>query len=206
MNKTRILIADDHKIVRKGLAALFQTTDDLCVAGEASDGEEAVAEALRLRPDVVIMDLMMPVKGGTAAAAEIHEKLPNTRILILTTFGSADGLAHALESGASGALLKSDDDELIIEAIRSVAAGHRCVSPEIERLLAEDPPVPELTARQLEILEAVTRGLTNAEIATMLGIRQDSVKKLVMAVCEKIGASNRTEAAVIALRKHLLKI
>ncbi len=206
MNKTRILIADDHKIVRKGLAALFQTTDDLCVAGEASDGEEAVAEALRLRPDVVVMDLMMPVKDGTAAAAEINAKLPETRILILTTFGSADGLAHALESGASGALLKSDDDELIIEAIRSVAAGRRCVSPEIERLLAEDPPVPELTARQLEILEAVTRGLTNAEIATMLGIRQDSVKKLVMAVCEKIGASNRTEAAVIALRKHLLKI
>ena len=206
MNKIKIVVADDHKIVRKGLMALFKTTKDLEVVGEASDGEEAVALALSAKPDVIIMDLMMPLKDGVSATAEIHAKQPETRIIILTTFGTSDGIAHALDSGASGAVLKSADDDLLIEAIREVAVGHRYVSAEIQRLLAEDPPVPELTERQTEILQAVTRGLTNADIATLLGIRQDSVKKLITAICSKIGAANRTEAAVIALRKHLLKI
>ena len=205
MNKIRIVVADDHKIVRKGLMALFQTTKDLEVIGEASDGDEAVAIALSARPDVVMMDLMMPVKDGVTATAELHAKLPDTKIIILTTFGTSDGIAHALENGAPGAILKSADDDLLIKAIHEVTAGNRYISAEIEHLLEEDPPVPELTARQTEILQAVTRGLTNSDIATLLGIRQDSVKKLVTAVCSKIGAANRTAAAVIALRKHLLK-
>ena len=204
--KTKVLVADDHKIVRIGLVSLLKTVKDLEVVGEASDGDEAVTLAQRTRPDVVVMDLMMPQKDGVAATAEIHALLPETRILILTTFGTSDGIARALESGAIGAVMKTADDRLLIEAIREVAAGHRYLSDDIQRLLADDPPIPELTERQSEILRSITRGLTNADIAKLLGIREDSVKKLVATVCSKIGAANRTEAAVIALRKHLLKV
>jgi len=204
--KIRILVADDHKIVRIGLVSLLNTIDGLEVIGEASDGDEAVAIAQRTRPDVVVMDLMMPNKDGDTATAEIHAMLPETRILILTTFGTSDGIARALASGATGAVMKTADDRLLVEAIREVASGRRYISDDIRRLLAEDPPIPELTDRQMEILQSITRGLTNADIAKLLGIREDSVKKLVATVCTKIGAANRTEAAVIAIRKHLLKL
>jgi len=204
--KIRILVADDHKIVRIGLVSLLNTIDGLEVIGEASDGDEAVTIAERTRPDVVVMDLMMPKKDGDTATAEIHAMLPETRILILTTFGTSDGIARALASGATGAVMKTADDRLLVEAIREVASGRRYISDDIRRLLAEDPPIPELTDRQMEILQSITRGLTNADIAKLLGIREDSVKKLVATVCTKIGAANRTEAAVIAIRKHLLKL
>ena len=204
--KIRILVADDHKIVRIGLVSLLNTIDGLEVIGEASDGDEVVTIAQRTRPDVVVMDLMMPKKDGDTATAEIHAMLPETRILILTTFGTSDGIARALASGATGAVMKTADDRLLVEAIREVASGRRYISDDIRRLLAEDPPIPELTDRQMEILQSITRGLTNADIAKLLGIREDSVKKLVATVCTKIGAANRTEAAVIAIRKHLLKL
>jgi len=204
--KIKVLVADDHKIVRIGLVSLLKTVKDLEVVGEASDGNEAIALAQQTRPDVAVIDLMMPQKDGIAATAEIHALLPETRILILTTFGTSDGIARALASGAIGAVMKTADDRLLIEAIREVAAGRRYLSDDIQRLLADDPPIPELTERQSEILRSITRGLTNADIAKLLGIREDSVKKLVATVCSKIGAANRTEAAVIALRKHLLKV
>ena len=204
--KIKVLVADDHKIVRIGLVSLLKTVKDLEVVGEASDGNEAIALAQQTRPDVAVIDLMMPQKDGVAATAEIHALLPETRILILTTFGTSDGIARALASGAIGAVMKTADDRLLIEAIREVAAGHRYLSEDIQRLLADDPPIPELTERQSEILRSIARGLTNADIAKLLGIREDSVKKLVATVCAKIGAANRTEAAVIALRKHLLKV
>ena len=204
--KIRILVADDHKIVRIGLVSLLNTIDGLEVIGEASDGDEVVTIAQRTRPDVVVMDLMMPKKDGDTATAEIHAMLPETRILILTTFGTSDGIARALASGATGAVMKTANDRLLVEAIREVASGRRYISDDIRRLLAEDPPIPELTDRQMEILQSITRGLTNADIAKLLGIREDSVKKLVATVCTKIGAANRTEAAVIAIRKHLLKL
>ena len=204
--KIKVLVADDHKIVRIGLVSLLKTVKDLEVVGEASDGNEAIALAQQTRPDVAVIDLMMPQKDGVAATAEIHALLPETRILILTTFGTSDGIARALASGAIGAVMKTADDRLLIEAIREVAAGHRYLSDDIQRLLADDPPIPELTERQSEILRLITRGLTNADIAKLLGIREDSVKKLVATVCSKIGAANRTEAAVIALRKYLLKV
>ena len=204
--KIKVLVADDHKIVRIGLVSLLKTVKDLEVVGEASDGNEAIALAQQTCPDVAVIDLMMPQKDGVAATAEIHALLPETRILILTTFGTSDGIARALASGAIGAVMKTADDRLLIEAIREVAAGHRYLSDDIQRLLADDPPIPELTERQSEILRLITRGLTNADIAKLLGIREDSVKKLVATVCSKIGAANRTEAAVIALRKYLLKV
>lgn len=203
---TRILIADDHAIVRMGLASLLGTQDGFEVVGDAEDGEMAVKKALKLKPDVVIMDLMMPKKDGAEATAEIHAALPETKILILTTFGTSDGIANALNSGASGALMKNSPNDQLVKALRTVAAGGRAISDEIERLMEEDPPAKALTPRQMEILEGMTRGLTNQDIARELGIREDRVKGHVNTIFAKLGAANRTEAVAIALRKHLLRL
>ena len=204
--KIKILIADDHAIVRIGLSALLKTEPDLSVVGVAKDGEEAVAEALRLKPDVIVMDLMMPKKNGVEATAEIHEKLPSTKIVILTTFAASDGIKHALDAGATGAVMKTAEDAELVSIIRTVAAGGTVISDEIQQLLTEDPPAEELTPRQLEILESVTRGFTNADIAKQLGLREQSVKEHISAILVKIGAANRSEAVAITMRKHLLKI
>ena len=205
-NTIRVLIADDHTIVRIGLRTLLGAEKDIEVVGEAKNGEMAMKEALRLRPDVVIMDLMMPKMDGAEATAVLHEKLPETKVIILTTFGSSDGIAHAIESGAAGALMKTADDAVLISTIRSVAGGKTVISPDIKRLLAEDPPIPVLTTRQAEVLQSMMRGLTNRDIAKQLGIRQDGVNEHVAAILAKIGAANRTEAVAIALRKHRLKL
>lgn len=205
-NTIRVLIADDHTIVRIGLRTLLGAEKDIEVVGEAKNGEMAVKEALRLRPDVVIMDLMMPKMDGAEATAALHERLPETKVIILTTFGSSDGIAHAIESGAAGALMKTADDAALISTIRSVAGGKTVISPDIKRLLAENPPIPVLTTRQTEVLQSMMRGLTNRDIAKQLGIRQDGVNEHVAAILAKIGAANRTEAVAIALRKHLLKL
>ncbi len=205
-DKIKVLIADDHTIVRIGLATLLNTEKDIEVVGEAKNGDMAVREALRVNPDVIIMDLMMPIKDGATATAEIREKLPTAKVIILTTFGASDGIAHALEAGAAGALMKTADDALIVSTVRDVVAGRTVISPDIKRLMAEDPPIPNLTERQAEVLQSMTRGLTNRDIAKQLGIRQDRVNEHVAAILTKIGAANRTEAVAIALRKHLLKI
>ena len=204
--KIKILIADDHAIVRIGLSALLKTEPDLSVVGVAKDGEEAVAEATRLKPDVIVMDLMMPKKNGVEATAEIHERLPDTKIVILTTFAASDGIKHALDAGATGAVMKTAEDAELVSIIRAVAAGGTVISSEIRQLLTEDPPTEELTPRQLEILESVTRGFTNADIAKQLGLREQSVKEHISAILVKIGAANRSEAVAITMRKHLLKI
>ena len=205
-DKIRILIADDHTIVRMGLTALLETETDIEVVGQAKNGVEAIAESCRLSPDIVIMDLMMPKKDGVEATAELKELQPDVKVIILTTFGTSDGIAHAIESGASGAVLKNAEDTELVTAIRKVAKGGNYLSPEIKRQLTEDPPVPELTPRQIQVLQSMTRGLTNRDIAKQLGIRQDGVNLHVNAILQKIGAANRTEAVAIAMRKHLLKM
>ena len=204
--KIKALIADDHTIVRAGLAALLGTEKDLEIAGQAKNGVEAVWEAIRLLPDVIIMDLMMPKKDGVEATAEITEKVPTAKVILLTTFGTSDGIAHALRVGARGAILKNADNNQLASAIRKVARGEEYVSPEIRQQLAVDPPIPELTPRQKDILASMIRGLTDRDIARQLGIRQDGVNEHVSAILQKLGAANRTEAVAVALRKHLLKI
>ena len=205
-NKIKVLIADDHAIVRMGLSALLSAKKDIEVVGQARNGEAAVRDALRLAPDVVVMDLMMPKRDGVSATAEIKAKRPDTKIIILTTFATSDGITKALEAGATGAILKNAENASLVTMIRKVAAGERVLAPEVEELLQEDPPVEKLTPRQAEVLESLSRGLTNKDIARQLGISDRSVDEHVEALLQKIGASNRTEAVVIALRKHLLKI
>ena len=204
-NKIRILIADDHKMVRDGLAALLGTKRDLEVIGAVGNGQEAVEKALALKPNVVIMDLMMPIMDGVEATREIRKAAPTVQILVLTTFGTSDGIAYAIEAGALGAMMKSADHEELAEAIRKVAGGEQAISEEVALQMKIDPPIPNLTPRQMEILDSMVRGLNNLDIAKQLGIRRDGVKEHVNAILTKIGASNRTEAVAIALRKHLLK-
>ena len=203
--RIKVLIADDHTIVRAGLAALLGTERDLEIVGQAKNGVEAVREAVRLLPDVIIMDLMMPKKDGVQATAEIAAKVPSAKVILLTTSGTPDGIAHALRNGAKGAILTNADNAQLATAIRKVARGEEFISPDIRQQLAVDPPIPELTPRQRDILASMIRGLTDRDIARQLGIRQDGVNDHVSAILQKLGAANRTEAVVIALRKHLLK-
>ena len=205
-NPIKILIADDHKMVRAGLAALLETEADLSVVGQAANGKEALDLAFELKPDVVIMDLMMPIMDGVRATEELHRRNPKIRILVLTTYGSSDGIAHALASGAMGALMKSADNTELVQAVRRLARGERSIAKDIQHQLETDPPVPELTPRQKDILNSMVLGLSNPDIAKKLGIRRDGVKAHINAILNKVGAANRTEAVAIALRKHLLKI
>ena len=206
MKKIRIIIADDHAVMRMGLIALFDTVDEFEVVAEATDGKAAVELALRHKPDVVIMDLVMPVLDGVSATEKIAKSCPNVRVLLLTTYGSSDGIAHALDAGAFGAVLKSASNDELISSIKAVAAGQKSISGDVQRLLQDDPPIKPLTPRQAEILSYVTRGLTNQDIAQVLGIRVDGVGQNLTAIFEKLGAANRAEAITIALRKHLLKL
>ena len=206
MNKIKVLVADDHAIVRIGLKSVLDYETDIEVVGEAKNGIEAVQEAERTQPDVIIMDLVMPRKDGVSATREIHDRLPDTKILILTTFGTSDGIAHALEEGASGAMMKTADDEKIVSAIRRIARGETYISPDIRRQLEENPPVPKLSPRQTEVLSKIANGKSNKEIAAQLGIRIDSVEDIANALYAKLSVSNRAEAVDVAHRKHLLKI
>jgi NarL family two-component system response regulator LiaR len=204
MGKIKVMIADDHAIVRIGLRSVLGYEQDIEVVGEAKNGVEAVREAESSRPDVVVMDLMMPRKDGVSATREILRILPDARILILTTFGKSDGIAHALEAGAAGAMMKTADDGMIVSAIRRVARGERYISPDVRRQLEESPPVARLSQRQTEVLKEIAQGRSNKEIATKLGIRPDSVEDIANALYAKLGVSNRAEAVDVAHRKQLL--
>ena len=203
--KIKVLIADDHTIVRAGLTALLGTEKDIEVVGEAKNGAEAVSNAVELQPDIVIMDLMMPKMDGVEATKELLRKAPSVKTILLTTYGTSDGIAHALRAGARGAVLKNADNSELAKAIRIVAQGGDYISPDIRQQLAADPPVPDLTPRQSEILESMVRGLTDRDIAALLGLSTESVSEHVGAIRQKIGAANRTEAVAIAMRKYLLK-
>ena len=206
MKPISILIADDHALVRMGLAALFASTDDLSVVGQARDGREAVRLTGELHPDIVLMDLQMPRMNGIDATQAIRKSHPDTKVIILTTFSTSDGLADALEAGAEGAFMKSTDNQKLIAGIRKVASGGKAISPEVQRQLATDPPLPKLSPRQAEIVAALTKGLANKEIAESLGLSIPRVEELIRTLLAKLHAANRTEIVAIALRKHLLKI
>ena len=205
MEPIKILIADDHAIVRMGLMTLLDAQEGFKVVGAACDGRQAVARALKLRPDVIVMDLVMPKKDGIAATAELHEKLPTARCIILTSFGTADELRPAIKAGAAGILLKSSANSKLVSAIRKVAAGKTVIADDVEHLLSDEEKTPDLSPRQREILESITRGLSNAEIALPLDISDESVKTHMTKLFAKLGAANRSEAVAIAFRKHLLK-
>lgn len=206
MDEIKVLIADDHAIVRMGLIALLESDDDIRVVGEAEDGDSAVRKVLKLKPNVVIMDILMPDTDGIAATRKIKERQSETKVLILTTSTVSDDLARALQAGADGIITKATANAKLLTAVRSVANGKRVIPPNVSDLIANDPPIRPLTDRQLKILDFITRGLSNADIAKQLCIREDSVREHLDAIYTKLDAANRSEAIGIALRKHLLKI
>ena len=206
MSKIRRLVADDHTIVRIGLTALLSTQKDILVVGEAKNGDEAICKATRLNPDIIIMDLIMPHKDGVSAITELKEKTPDVKIIVLTSFATSDDISHALNAGADGAVLKTDGDNELIAAIHTIITGGRFISPQINQMLKQSPPVPVLTERQQYIVSYIAKGLTNNDIAEALNISPTVVREHITAILAKIGASNRAEAVAIALRKHLLKL
>ena len=206
MKSIRILIADDHALLRHGLVMVFALHKDLTVVGEAKNGIEALKIAKTTSPDVIIMDISMPGMDGVEATRRIHQEVPSAKILILTTFGTSADVARALREGASGALVKDADDDELVKAIRNVAAGKQAFSREIKAMLKSEPEPPELTERQRELLSSIVKGLASEAIAANLGISAYSVNQQLDAIRKKLGAANRTEAVAIALRKHLLKI
>ena len=206
MEKIKVMIVDDHAILRMGLASLLNAKKDIEVVGEADSGAAALRKAPKLKPDVIVMDLMMPGMDGAETTRRLKELMPEARILILTTFGTADGIAHALSAGARGALLKNVEFSDLANAIRKIAAGEKVVADEIQRILASEPAIKTLSPRQRQILESMVRGLSNDDISKQLGISLDMVKEHIQTLFAKIGASNRAEAVSTALRKHLLKV
>ena len=202
----KILIADDHALLRRGLATLLGFNKDIAVVGDAKNGEEAVKAAIKLKPDVVVMDLSMPVMDGVEATRQIREALPDTHVLILTSYSTSVDVSRAMEAGASGAFVKDAEDERLVDAIRTVAAGGTAFSPEIEAMIRSDPHPPELTERQRKILDDTSKGLSSEQIATSLGISTYAVNQHLDVIRRKLGAQNRTEAVAIAFRKQLFKV
>jgi DNA-binding NarL/FixJ family response regulator len=210
-----VIVADDHPIVRSGIAALLALADDIDVVAEAASGAEAVALAQEHRPDLVLMDLRMPVANGpeidgAAATALIIESVPGTRVLILTTYESDDHILGAIEAGASGYLLKAAPQEEILAGVRSVVGGQTVLAPAIAaKLVARmrqdaSPPRPKLSARELDVLRLVAAGNSNPVIATRLFISEATVKTHLLHVFEKLGVSDRTRAVTLALELGLL--
>ena len=207
MKDTTVLLVDDHAIFRMGLASLLGTAKGIKVVGDAGDGASAVEKALSLRPDVVIMDLIMPGgMDGAEATKTLIEKWPEAKVVILTTYETADGIGHALDAGARGTIVKKAELDDVLNAIRNVAEGEIFVSDEIKQVLKSSATCTPLSPRQTEIIELVSLGLTNEDIAYKLGISATSVRDYLKTTFAKIGAANRAEAVAIAFRKHLLKI
>lgn len=206
-----LLIADDHPVVRAGLAGMLSDEPGFEVVAEASDGDEAVRLAAATRPDVVLMDLRMPVVDGVAATARIaggEAGDPPPRVLILTTYETDDQILAAIEAGASGYLLKAAPQAEIVAGIRSVAAGQSALSPQVAVRLVERMRRPEasvvLTARETDVLRLVATGHSNKQVATALGIGESTVKTHLLKVFEKLGVADRTRAVTLAMERGLL--
>jgi two-component system, NarL family, response regulator LiaR len=210
METIRVMVVDDHPVVRKGLIAMLETEDGIQVVGEATNGAEAVERALQLQPDVVLMDLVMPVMDGIEATRQIRAQCASTNVLVLTSFSTNDKVLPSLNAGAIGYLLKDSSPGDLMRAIRQVAQGEGTLHPAVTRQVlnqisnppAEAPgPSEELTERELEVLRFMARGFSNAEIARKLVVSAPTVHTHVSRILSKLNVTSRTQAALFALRK-----
>jgi two-component system, NarL family, response regulator LiaR len=206
----RVLIVDDHAVVREGLRTFLELQDGIAVAGEAADGEQAVMQAEALRPDVVLMDLVMPRLDGVGAMRELRRRLPGTRVIVLTSFAEDERLLPAIQAGAAGYLLKNVAPPELARAVRAAHAGEALIDPVIAARLVDAIAQPageaaaeRLTAREQEVLALIARGYSNKRIALELGIAEKTVKTHVGHVLAKLGVTDRTQAAVHAVRMGL---
>ena len=208
----RLLLVDDHAIVRRGVKALLAQIDDMAVIGEASDGAEAIAQASALQPDVILMDLILPDVGGIEAIRQISVRHPAIAILVLTSFASDDKVFPAIKAGALGYMLKNADLEELVTAIRQVHRGEPSLHPniahkvlrELRQPQAERALLPEpLTARELEVLQLIAKGLSNQEIADQLVVAEPTVRTHVSRILDKLHLVNRVQATLYAMREGL---
>jgi NarL family two-component system response regulator LiaR len=210
----RVLIADDHAIVRKGIRALLATEADIEVVGEAKNGQQAIAEASRLQPDVILMDLVMPEVDGITAIQNINTHQPEVRILVLTSFATDDKIFPAIKAGALGYLLKDSGPYELVQAIQQVCRGESFLHPLVARKLLQElsqppaqPPTPDpLTEREVEVLGLVAKGHSNQEIANQLTISEATVRTHVSNILSKLHLASRTQAALYALREGLASL
>lgn len=209
----RILLVDDHEVVRIGLRTLLDRHDDLSVIGEAKSSSDAAAEAFRLKPDLILMDLRLPDGSGVEAIKLIKEKLPNTQILVLTAFSEEQLLLDAVVAGAAGHILKEINSEKLVTAIRTVARGDTLIAPRLmekalDRLRSIGQrqfatPFDELSWQEKRILSLVAEGKTNREIAVQLGLAEKTVRNYVSQILSKLGVQSRTQAAALAIRHQM---
>ena len=207
--RLRVLLVDDHAMVRRGLAAFLKAFDDLELAGEAADGDEAVQRCAEAQPDVVLMDLMMPGMDGVAATRVIRERFPTVRVLALTSFRDEELVQRALQAGAIGYLLKNVSADDLASAIRAAHAGRPTLAPEATQALvhaAAQPPVPgqDLTPREREVLALMVQGLSNTTIAARLVVSTSTAKAHVSSILAKLGVTSRTEAVALAVQHRLV--
>jgi len=210
-SRIRVLIVDDHAIVRKGIRALLSEADGFEVVGEASNGQEAVQRAEECSPDVILMDLLMPVMDGIEATRQITSRQPGARVLVLTSFAADNKVFPAIKAGASGYLLKDSSPDELVRAIRQVHRGEPSLHPTIARKLlqevahpAELQPAPEaLTAREMMVLRLIAQGLSNQEIADRLVVSEPTVRAHVSRILSKLHLASRTQAALYAVREGL---
>jgi two-component system, NarL family, response regulator LiaR len=208
----RVLLVDDHAVVREGLRTFLQLQEDVEVVGEAGDGEAALAEAERLTPDVILMDLVMPRLDGVGAMRELRRRLPASRVIVLTSFADDDRLLPAIQAGAAGYLLKNVQPQELARAVRAAHAGEALLDPSVAARLVEaiaqppgEAPRERLTAREREVLDLIARGLSNKRIARELELSEKTVKTHVGHVLSKLGVTDRTQAALYAVRTGLVQ-
>jgi DNA-binding NarL/FixJ family response regulator len=202
----KVLIVDDHPVVRLGLRTMLESEDNITVTGVAGSGKEALAEVQRVQPDVVLMDLRMPEMEGPEAITELRRIMPEIRILVLTNYEADEYVLRALQAGAMGYLLKSTPQEEIVKAVEMVHNNHRCIPPNIAQKLFDTIAREELSQRELEVLTLVAMGLTNKAIAERLFISDKTARNHVVSCLEKLSAEDRTEAATTAIRRGLIRV
>ena len=205
-HKIRVLIADDHFVVRMGLLGVVNTEPDMEVVGEAADGVQVVELFRKLNPDLVLMDLRMPVKDGIAATREIKSSHPNARVLMLTTYDGDTDIHRAMQAGAQGYVLKNSTGDKLIPALRAVASGEKWIPKEVATRLASRKMFEELTPREIEVLQQMARGLANKEIADVLGISEHTVKDHLKSILGKLRVADRTEAVTVALQRGIIQL
>jgi DNA-binding NarL/FixJ family response regulator len=204
--RVKVLTADDHPLIRDGLAAVIGAQPDMVVVGEASNGEEALEQYRELRPDVMLMDLRMPVMDGLTAIRAIVAEFPGARIVALTTYDGDEDIHRALEAGAKGYLLKDMLRTEVLHAIRAVHRGQRVIPAPVAARLAEYTPRVELTEREVEVLRLVAKGFSNRQIGELLGRTEGTVKVHIKNILEKLDADDRTEAVTVALQRGIIHL
>jgi DNA-binding NarL/FixJ family response regulator len=202
----RIVVVDDHFIVRMGLIALINTEPDLKVIGETDDGDQAIELSEKLKPDLLLMDVRMPRRSGTDATRHIRQAAPHARVLMLSAFDGDADIHAALEAGAQGYVLKSATGEELIPAIRAVAAGKRWIPREVASRLKTRNAYEELTAREIEVLNQLARGLANKEIADALKISEYTTKDHLKSILAKLRVADRTQAVTAALQRGIIRL